>query len=109
MMKHRLYALTSILVLVVATIFVTRVPAQRETDAEPPASSERWEYLVVSGGNVNLNPTGSPSMRKEPAAGFTREGFVLQQNLDKLGAKGWELVSVEGPPADPTFFFKRRK
>jgi hypothetical protein len=40
---------------------------------------------------------------------FARELFVLEQNLDRLGAKGWELVAVNGTPSDPTYHFKRRK
>ena len=108
-MKHRIYILAGAILLVIATIFGTRTIAQRDAEAEPPASAERWEYLVVAGGNVNMTSPSSSSMRKEPNAGFAREGFVLEQNLDKLGAKGWELVSVEGSPGDPTYFFKRRK
>ena len=48
-------------------------------------------------------------MRKEPNVPFAREGFVLEQHMDKLGANGWELVTVAGPPNDPAFYFKRRK
>jgi len=47
-------------------------------------------------------------MRKEPGA-FGRESFPLERNLDKLGAKGWELVAVAGSSADPTFYLKRKK
>jgi hypothetical protein len=70
-----------------------------------------WEYLVVQGGTVNLSPSDSGSggsMRKEPGA-FSRESFPLEKNMDKLGAKGWELITVSGSPADPIFYFKRRK
>ncbi len=70
---------------------------------------ERWEYLAVAGpSSTNFSPTGEPSMRKEVGS-FGREGFVLEQHLDKLGAKGWELVSVAGLPNDPVYYFKRRK
>ena len=48
-------------------------------------------------------------MRKEPNAPFGREAFVLEQHMDKLGANGWELVTVAGPPTDPAFYFKRLK
>ena len=48
-------------------------------------------------------------MRKEPNVPFGREAFVLEQHLDKLGANGWELVAVAGPPTDPSYYFKRRK
>jgi hypothetical protein len=81
-----------------------------ERDPREPRSAEgreEWEYLVVSGGNVNLSPTGSSTMRKEPGA-FSREWFPIEHNLDKLGAKGWELVAVAGSN-DPVYFLKRRK
>jgi len=48
-------------------------------------------------------------MRKQPDGSFGREAFVLERNLDKLGAKGWELVAVAGSSADPTFYLKRKK
>ena len=71
-----------------------------------------WEYLVVSGGNVNLTPMSGEQfsgMRKQPDGSFGREAFVLERNLDKLGAKGWELVSVQGVPNDPIYYLKRPK
>jgi len=67
-----------------------------------------WEYLIVQGGTVNLSPSDGGSMRKEPGP-FNRESYPLEKNLDKLGAKGWELVTVAGSPADPIFYMKRRK
>jgi hypothetical protein len=71
---------------------------------------EQWEYLVVAGGNTtNLSASGNPSMRKEPKVQAFRENFVLGQNMDKLGAQGWELVSISGSPVDPVYYFKRRK
>jgi hypothetical protein len=72
----------------------------------------QWEYLVVSGGSVNLSTSGNenyPSMRKERDGSFNREYFPLERNFDKLGAKGWELVSVYGSLNDPVYFFKRPK
>jgi hypothetical protein len=71
-------------------------------------TGDGWEYLVVSGGTVNLSPSDSGSLRKEPGA-FSREWFPLEKNLDKLGAKGWELITVSGSSADPIFYLKRRK
>lgn len=71
-------------------------------------SAGGWEYLVVQGGTVNLTGSDGGSMRKEPGA-FSRESFPLERNLDKLGAKGWELVTVAGSPADPIFYLKRKK
>lgn len=72
------------------------------------AAGGGWEYLVVQGGTVNLSGMDGGSMRKEPGA-FNRESFPLERNLDKLGAKGWELVTVTGSPADPIYYLKRRK
>jgi hypothetical protein len=80
--------------------------------AKDPAPDDQWEYLVVSGGNVNLSSmTGDQfsGMRKQPDGSFGREAFVLERNLDKLGAKGWELVSVHGVPNDPIYYLKRPK
>src|SRR5262245_46599768 len=109
MTKHRIYMFAGAIIIILASVLVTRTIAQRDGEAGIPAGAEQWEYLVVSGGNVNLNPTGNSSMRKEPSGGFGREAFVLEQNLDKLGAKGWELISIEEGRGEPTFYFKRRK
>ena len=38
-----------------------------------------------------------------------RESFVVEKNLDRLGAQGWELVAVIGSPSDPVYHLKRRK
>jgi Icc-related predicted phosphoesterase len=80
----------------------------RARESEDVVAQEQWEYLIVQGGTTNLSPSGSSSMRKEPNSAFNREAFPLEQNMDKLGAKGWELVSVTGNQ-DPVYFFKRRK
>jgi hypothetical protein len=86
----------------------TLVLAQPRGGESEVSQGEQWEYLVVAGGSVNLNPTDNATMRKAPGA-FNREAFALEQNMDKLGAKGWELVSIAGSPVDPTYYFKRRK
>lgn len=100
--------LLTLLLLVAGFTFVMRTPGQ-DGGADNKADAERWEYLAVAGpSNTNFTPTGNPRMRKEDS-GFGREAFVLEQHLDKLGAKGWELVSVSGPPLDPAYYFKRRK
>jgi hypothetical protein len=79
---------------------------QRHADDEQ--SGGGWEYLVVQGGTVNLSGGDGGSMRKADGA-FSRESYPLEKNMDKLGAKGWELVTVTGSPADPIYYFKRRK
>lgn len=101
-----------ILVPVLVTVIKTKGQegtSSRSRDADA-AATEQWEYLVVAGpSSTNFSPTGNPRMAKAPQGLFGREAFVLEQHLDKLGASGWELVSVAGTAADPAFFFKRRK
>ena len=109
-MKRRTYILIAIALF--AALFLTLVSkiGQNATAASDTSSADQWEYLVVTGASrVNLSPSENSTLRKEPAGGFTREAFVLEQNLDKLGAKGWELVTVSGSSAEPIYYFKRRK
>lgn len=106
-MKHKL-SLIAVLALFGTTAVILSSLGEPRASASSPVQGEQWEYLVVAGGNVNLNPSDSATLRKMPGV-FNREAFPLQQNMDKLGAKGWELVSVSGSPVDPTFYFKRRK
>jgi len=95
---------------IVVSIAVVRTTGQEAASANEPVASDEWEYLAVAGpSTTNLTPTGNPRMRKEPAVPFAREAFVLEQHLDKLGANGWELVAVAGPPTDPAYYFKRRR
>jgi hypothetical protein len=104
--------LTIIVLLVVAIAFTSGVSGQRSRDDKPAADEGQWEYLIVAGGNVNLSTAGNenyPSMRKQPDSAFGREFFPLERNMDRLGAMGWELVSVYGPPGDPVYYFKRLK
>lgn len=98
-------------VIVSAAVFaaVGKTTAQEPATPSAIVNHDQWEYLVVAGANNNLSPSGNSSLRKESAAAFSREAFVLQQSLDKIGAKGWELVSVSGSPGDPVYYFKRRK
>src|SRR5690242_18630375 len=98
-----------VLVFALAVVAVIKTKGQEETTSRSTAA-EQWEYLAVAGpSTTNLTPTNNPRMRKEPNVPFGREAFVLEQHLDKLGANGWELVSVAGPPTDPAYYFKRRK
>ena len=100
----------AVLVFVLAVLAVIKTKGQEETTSRTTAATEQWEYLAVAGpSTTNLTPTNNPRMRKEPNVPFGREAFVLEQHLDKLGANGWELVSVAGPPTDPAYYFKRRR
>jgi hypothetical protein len=97
------------LCLVALPIVVIKTMGQEQNNAGD-AGVEQWEYLAVAGpSTTNLTATNNPRMRKEPNVPFGREAFVLEQHLDKLGANGWELVAIAGPPNDPAYYFKRRK
>ena len=96
--------------LAVICVAVVKTTGQEEKSGGDQAVVDQWEYLAVAGpSTTNLTPTGNPRMRKEPNVPFGREAFVLEQHLDKLGANGWELIAVAGPPTDPAYYFKRRK
>lgn len=97
---------TALIASIVAVEARSGFSARSNADDEQGAGG--WEYLVVQGGSTNLTPSDSGSMRKEPGA-FNRELFPLEKNLDKLGAKGWELVSVYESRGEPIFYLKRRK
>jgi hypothetical protein len=100
----------SFLALTVFCIVTTQTAGQDGFEPGEHLAVEQWEYLAVAGpSTTNLSATGNPRMRKEPNSPFGREAFVLEQHLDSLGAQGWELVAVAGPPIDPAYYFKRRK
>ena len=107
---RRALAMAAVVFLAIVSIALVKTTGQEGAKASDTVASEQWEYLAVAGpSTTNLTPTGNPRMRKEPNVPFGREAFVLEQHLDKLGANGWELVSVAGPPTDPAYYFKRRK
>ena len=92
--------LLALLLLVPVLAVVVKTTGHAGTGRGDTAVTPKWEYLAVAGpSTTNFSPTGNPAMRKEDAP-FAREGFVLEQHLDKLGAKGWELVSVAGVPTE---------
>jgi hypothetical protein len=100
----------ALLVVGAVVLMLMKASGQEPTDKRETAATEQWEYLAVAGpSSTNLTPTGNSRMRKEPNVPFGREAFVLEQHLDKLGANGWELVAIGGPPTDPAYYFKRRK
>jgi len=107
--KRQPFVAIAVCVLAIAFVVVKTV-GQPEGSRSDTTVVDQWEYLAVAGpSTANLTATGNPRMRKEPNASFGREAFVLEQHLDKLGANGWELIAVAGPPTDPAYYFKRRK
>ena len=97
-----------LLLLVPVLAVVVKTAGQGKNRPKDAVYLEQWQYLVVAGpSNTNFEPTGNPNMRKHEGS-FAREGFVLETQLDKAGAEGWELVSVAGPPQNPIYYFKKR-
>lgn len=98
------------ILLLLTPFFLSAVKTEQRPDDPERSGIDRWEYLVVANPNrTNFSPTGNPSMRKEEGGSFGHEAFVLQQHLDRMGLKGWELITVSGTPNDPIFYFKRPK
>ena len=96
--------------LIFAPILVLSVKTIGQEDKSSSPTGEQWEYLAIANASrTNYSPTGNPNMRKAPRGAFGTEAFVLETQMDKLGAEGWELVAVTGAPTDPIFYFKRRK
>src|SRR5918912_1062768 len=93
-MKLTLATLTAVAILAISFAVIASAASQKKADADDAIVHEQWEYLVVAGPTTNFSPTGNPSLRKESAGVFARESFVLEQDMDKLGARGWELVAV---------------
>ncbi len=107
-MKRITFVLVALMLLASVLVIMKPARAQRAGGENDAVTQEQWEYLVVTGPQSNLSPSGNSSLRKE-SVGFSREDFVVEQQMDKLGAKGWELVSVSGTPGGPVYYFKRRK
>lgn len=99
-----------LLVLALSALAAMKTSGQEGTNSTASGANDQWEYLALAGPTTtNFSPTGNARMHKDSSGGFAREAFVLEQHLDKLGASGWELVAVAGPPTDPAYYFKRRK
>ena len=102
--------LVTLLLLVSSFAVSMKTTGSEASSKGDTVAADRWEYLAVAGpSTTNFSPTGNPNMRKLEEGGFAREAFVLEQHLDKLGARGWELVSVAGNANDPVFYFRRRR
>lgn len=100
----------SVIGAVLALLLIVGINTTTGQEASPRSrvAVEEWEYLAVAG-PAPASLSIDPHKRKEPNVPFGREAFALEQHLDKLGANGWELVAVAGPPTDPAYYFKRRK
>ena len=83
-----------------------------------PASNESWEYLIVSistfSDKENLAVSNKWIGRRQGNVGFYQD-VQMQNEFDRLGKLGWELVeilpvNVNDQPsfANPKFIFKRK-
>jgi hypothetical protein len=101
----RIWVIGSLLILLV--IVGAHTIGQGGVNPRERVAYEEWEYLAVAAPSpANIVES---RLRKEPNVQFRTEAYGLEQQLDKLGANGWELVAVAGPPTDPAYYFKRRK
>jgi hypothetical protein len=110
--RTHLHLISSVIALFVFGLIISgglKTNGQDSSPATREVATEQWEYLALAGPMTGLTPVDNPRLRKEPNAAFNREAFALEQQLDKLGANGWELVAIAGPPTDPAYYFKRRK
>ncbi len=108
-MQSRFLMFIAVVVIGLAALTAGAI-AQRGNKSDAPEAADQWEYLIVSGGNTNLS-SGS-IIRKQPDGSFAQEAIALQANFDKLGTRGWELVSVSSDstsPRVPVYYFKRLK
>lgn len=110
-MSKKFQLLTVGIVMMLSLLVAWRVSGQSSDGAKDSAKTPvtQWEYMVVAGGNVNLTGVSDLSQRKQPENAFAGEASVLQRNLDKLGQRGWELVTVHGTPTQPVYYLKRPK
>jgi len=90
----------------VAAIAVLLLVLGASIQKRDSSDDKQWEYLIVAGGNVALSSTTStPGKRKQNE--FRAEASTVEQNLDRLGDQGWELVTVGGSVNEPVFYLKR--
>jgi hypothetical protein len=104
----RALSLIGVVLALLVIVGVHTTIGQEEPTPRNRVAIEEWEYLAVAG-PAPASLAVDPQKRKEPSVSFGREAYALEQHLDKLGANGWELVAVAGPPTDPAYYFKRRK
>ena len=111
MLQHKAVTVIVVALMLLVSPFFLRSVKTTESRAIEDDANQKWEYLVVGApSNTNFNATDNRRMRKLDMGGFGIEAFVLEQHMDKVGADGWELVSVSNTPrGEPVFYFKRLK
>ncbi len=97
---NRLRALfTLVAVVVCSALFIGRDSLTAQVKAVPVATTE-WEYKLMD---------DHAFWELGPKDGKLSYGHVVGAGLDKLGAEGWELITVLKPGQELAYFFKRPK
>lgn len=104
-MKRSILLVSATAALLIATFAFA---AQRSSN-DKDANKAEWEYLVIVGGRQSVTSTSNTKMSKLGLDTSFREYFPLEMNLDKLGAEGWELVTVVMTRDEPIYYLKRVK
>jgi hypothetical protein len=107
-MKRSILLASAFAVLLIATLAFATQRSSRDKEADKNNGKAEWEYLVLIGGRQNLSSSGNKKMAKLGLDSSFREHFPLEANLDKLGAEGWELVTVTLARDEPIYYLKRR-
>lgn len=108
-MKRSILFVSAFAALLIATFAFASQRSSRSTESGKNDSKVEWEYLVVVGGRQNLSSSGNSKMAKLSLDSSFREHFPLEMSLDKLGAEGWELVTVAMVRDEPIYYLKRLK
>ncbi len=104
-MKRSILLASAIAALLIATLAFATQRSSRDKESD----KTNWEYLVIVGGRQNLTSSGNNKMAKLALDSSFREHFPLEANLDKLGAEGWDLVTVTMARDEPIYYLKRLK
>jgi hypothetical protein len=107
-MKRSILLASAFAALLIATLAFASQRSSRANEAAKNDGKAEWEYLVLVGGRQNLSNSGNNKMAKLGLDSNFREHFPLEANLDKLGAEGWELVTVAFTRDEPIYYLKRR-
>ena len=89
-----------VLLLASTLVVVVKTTGQGKPNPRAALSTEKWEYLVVSGpGSTNFEPTGNPDMRKH--YGYFRFSPRLPTNkrIRKLYWDGAITHTTNGMPS----------
>lgn len=107
--------------LILAALWAVMIGASscsRPVEASASGKGQKWEYAtLLSMKVVPLWTFNGPDSPMEAANGFelykklggtkAKAGFTVSDALNKIGERGWELVSVNSDPGDTIYTFKR--